>query len=254
MKKFIISPLTKKLIVRFNNKQVILPSDIQNKVNAYWSELIKSGKNYKRGEVFTVTEKSETVDVIEVLVKKTDYAHYLYCQNVDNLGEQGVHIIHTSVLVETSDGKTIFGRMGEQTSRAGIHQLCGGGIDNGDLKRDVFDFKHNIKKELKEELGINVGDGQRIKNFELAYLKEGGPTNKMTVVYQIELNETSEKFSKRYGEFVKSLRKNGEQPEFGDIVILDKNKEALTSFFAHGDKKFDEYMQPLFKYLIDHEL
>lgn len=73
--KFKVSFIAKELIVRFSNKQVILPRDIQNKIDTYWDELIESGKNYRRGEVFTVTNKKETDDAIEVLVEKTDYAH-----------------------------------------------------------------------------------------------------------------------------------------------------------------------------------
>lgn len=249
MKNFIISPLTKKLTVRFSNKRVILPLDIQEKINAYWDELIKSGKNYKRGEVFTVTKKEKFEDRIDILVEKTDYAHYLYCQNIENLGDNGVHIIHTAALVETSDEKIIFGKMGNQTSRSGIHQLCGGGIDNDDLRDDIFDLDHNIKKELEEELGIDINDSKRIKSFGLAYFKEGGPTDKMTVTYEVKLHETSELFIKKYNEFVLHLQKNNEQPEFGNIIILDKNKKSFNDFFNQKDIKLDEYMRPLFKYL-----
>ena len=184
------------------------------------------------------------------MVEKTDYAHYLYCQNVETLGEFGVHIIHTATLVETIDGKTIFGKMGQQTSRAEIHQLCGGGIDEDDLNDDVFDLEHNIQKELQEELGIDIQDKQRVKKFELAYLKEGGPTDKMTVVYRTELSETSEQFEEKYAYFVKSLQEKGEQPEFGSIIVLEKNTKDIAEFFAQEDLKFDEYMRPLFEFLI----
>lgn len=249
MKDFLILPLTKKLIVRFSNKTVDLPLDIQKKIDAYWDELLQGGKTYKRGEVFTVTKKESFDDRLEILVEKTDYAHYLYCQNIDALGEYGVHIIHTAVLVETSDNKTLFGKMGEHTSRSGIYQLCGGGIDNDDLRDGIFDFKHNIIKELQEELGIDVNDTQRISVFELAYLKEGGPTDKMTVVYRIVLNETSEQFMKQYDAFVLRLREIGETEEFGEIVALDMNKTSFYSFFNQEGIKLDEYMKPLFKYL-----
>lgn len=246
-KTVIISSLRKKLIVRFSGKKTPLPQGIQEKIDTYWDELFQSGKNYKRGEVFTVTEKVVLGDCIEILVEKTDYAHYLYCQNIDTLGEYGVHIIHTAVLVETSDDKTIFGRMGEHTSRSGIYQLCGGGIDNDDLKDDVFDFEHNIEKELQEELGIDIGDKQRIKLFDLAYFKEGGSTDKMTVVYRVVLNETSAEFMKRYNDFVLQLQKNGEQPEFDEIIVLDKNRRAFSHFLNQKDIKLDEYMEPLFE-------
>jgi 8-oxo-dGTP pyrophosphatase MutT (NUDIX family) len=249
MKDFLISPLTKKLIVRFSNKTVDLPLDVQKKIDTYWDELLQSGKTYKRGEIFTVTKKGSFDDRLEILVEKTDYAHYLYCQNIDTLEEYGVHIIHTAALVETSDNKTLFGKMGEHTSRAGIYQLCGGGIDNDDLKDGVFDFEHNITKELQEELGIDVNDKQRVGTFELAYLKEGGPTDKMTVVYRVILNETSEQCMAQYDAFVRQLQANGETEEFGEIVALDRNKISFDNFFNQEGIKLDEYMKPLFDYL-----
>lgn len=249
MKDFLISRLTKKLVVRFSNKEVVLPSDIQDKIDTYWKELLKSGKTYKRGEVFTVTKKEELEDHIEVLVEKTDYAHYLYCQNVDILGDYGVHIIHTAALVDTSDGKTILGVMADHTSRAGIYQLCGGGIDNDDLRGDIFDFDHNIIKELEEELGIDIEDRQRVKAFESAYFKEGGPTDKMTVVYRVVLNEISSDFMKRYADFALQLQKNGEQPEFGKVIALDNDRESFSRFFNQKDIKSDECMKPLFEFI-----
>lgn len=249
MKDFVVSRLTKKLIVRFSGEQIVLPHDVQEKIDTYWEKLLSSGKSYKRGEVFTVTKKEVFEDRIEILVEKTDYAHYLYSQNIGNLGEYAVHIIHIASLVETSDGKIIFGKMGEQTSRSSVCQLCGGGIDNDDLRGDIFDFEHNIKKELVEELGIDTEDTQRIKSFELAYFKEGGPTDKMTVIYRVILNETSIEFMKRYEDFVLQLEKNGEKPEFGEIIVLDKNKESFTRFLNHPDIKLDEYMKPLFEFI-----
>ncbi len=253
MKDFVVSPLTKKLIVRFSNQEVMLPPDIQGKIDAYWDTLLQSGKSYKRGDVFTVTKKETFEDRMEIVVEKTDYAHYLYCQNVDTLDEYGVHIIHTAALVETEDGKIVFGKMGEQTSRAGIYQLCGGGIDSDDLRGDVFDFEHNIKKELAEELGIDIGDQSRIKSFDLAYFKEGGPTDKMTVVYRVILNEMSLQFMQRYEDFVLQLQKNDEQPEFGEIVMLDKKRTDFAQFFDQHGIKLDEYMRPLFE-VIEKEL
>lgn len=247
MKPFGVFPVNKEIVVKFSNQEVRLPQEIQTKIDVYWDELIVSGKPYKRGEVFTVTSKEITDKTIDILVEKTDYAHYLYCQNIESLEKNGVHIIHTAVLVETSDDYTIFGEMGSQTSRAGIHQLCGGGIDNDDLKGGYFDFKYNISKELKEELDIDVEDTSRVICFDEAYLKEGGPTDKMTVVYKVFLNETKNEFLEKYNAFAKNLLENGENPEFGKIIALKKDKNELEAFFSRNDIVFDEYMKPLFE-------
>lgn len=253
MKNITVSPLIKKLIVRFSDKRVVLPEDIQARIDSYWNELVETKKNYRRGEVFTVTGKREMDEAIEVEVEKTDYAHYLFCQNVEDLGEFGVRIIHTAVLVDTNDGKTVIGRMGEQTARAGIHQLCGGGLDNGDLREGFFDLEHNIKKELAEELGIDADDNVRVKNFSTAYLKEGGPTDKISVIYRVELDESAEEFRANYSKFADDLREKGELPEFGELLIMDRNGKELADLIAREDVKMDEYMRPLFEYIISPE-
>lgn len=82
--------------MRFSDKNARLPQDVQQKIDAYWDSLIASGRSYTRDETFTVTKKDVTDTTIDVLVEKTDYAHYLYCQNVEGLGEYGVRIIHTT--------------------------------------------------------------------------------------------------------------------------------------------------------------
>lgn len=246
MKPFKVSP-AQEVTVRFSNKEVRLPEVIQSKIDSYWQELLDSGKPYKRGEVFTVTHKEVTGNAVNVLVEKTDYAHYLYCQSKESLDENGVHIIHTAVIVESSDGYFLFGEMGPQTSRYGIIQLCGGGIDNDDLKGEYFDFRHNITKELQEELDIDVADTARVTYFDEAYLKEGGPTDKMTVIFRVVLSDTKDEFLERYGVFVERLKKVGEDPEFGEIIVLRKDKQEINDFFSQENLTLDEYMKPLFE-------
>ncbi len=250
MKPFKVIPIIKEIIVKFSGQEVRLSEETQTKIDIFWNELVVSGKLYKRGPVFTVTHKEITDKTINILVEKTDYAHYLYCQNIESLGEDGVHIIHTAALVETSDNYIIFGQMGEHTSRSGIYQLCGGGIDNDDLRGNQFDFTHNISKELVEELGIGVTDASRVIYFDEIYLKEGGPTDKMTVVYKVSLNETKNEFLQKYNVFAEKLLQNGENPEFGKIVALKKERRELETFFSRGGRQLDEYMQPLFEQII----
>lgn len=249
MKPFKVSP-AKKITVRFSNRETRLPERIQVKIDAYWDDFIASGKPYKRGEVFTVTHKEASDEAINVLVEKTDYAHYLYCQNVESLDENGVHIIHTAALVETSDDYYIFGEMGPQTSRHGVIQLCGGGVDNDDLKGEYFDFRHNIAKELQEELGIDADDTSRVTYFDEAYFKEGGPTDKMTVIFRVILDETKDEFLGKYDAFAERLKSEGEDPEFGKITVLKKDRQAIEKFFAQENLTFDEYMKPLFEKVV----
>ncbi len=244
-----ISTLDKKLIVRFSNKSIELPVEWQKKVDLYWQSLLNDGKKYTRGEVFTMTKNQEDETNHNILVEKTDYAHYLYCQNVDSdMNGYGIRVIFTACLVETSDNKIILGEMGGHTARAGIYQLAGGGIDNSDLKDGIFDLKKNISKELLEELNIDVGVDSRIKSFDLAYIKQGGKTKKTAVIFRVILNETSNDFLKKYSLFTKNLQQNKKDPEFGSIVTLEKSADKIEQFFKKNHDKCDEYMEPLINF------
>ncbi|NTW89832.1 MAG: NUDIX hydrolase [Candidatus Moranbacteria bacterium] len=249
MNDIIVSKLKKHLTVRYDGGHVLLPADLQKDVDDYWEELLRSGRSYTRGEVFTVTKMTETADMIEVIVSRTDFAHNLFCRDVRSPEGYGIRIIHTAALVETSDGKVIFGKMGKHTANAGRYQLCGGGIDDHDIRDGVFDLDHNTKKELREELGIDADDTQRVLSFAPVYFKEGGPREKMSVIYRVMLGETAAGYMKRYETFAEGLRKSGEEPEFGEIVAFDRNSEELLSFLAREDLHFDEYMRPLFEFI-----
>ena len=86
-------------------------------------------------------------------------------------------------------------------------------------------------------------------HFNEAYLKEGGSTDKMTVVYRLALSETKDEFFEKYGQFIGRLSLKKELPEFEKIIALRKKKEEIQEFFLREDIKFDEYMKPLFLYI-----
>lgn len=248
-----ISRLDRRLVVRFSGKAIVLPGPIQAAIDAYWESLMTSGKTYHRGEVFTVTDVTDDAECIDVLVEKTDYAHYLYCQDVDTLEEHGVRIIHTAGPIITGDRYVIFGEMGSQTAQAGKYQLCGGGLDNNDLTPDgCLDTIHNIKREFLEEFGVDSDDQERVKSFSQKYLKTGGPTGKMTIISVVELFEMKDEFLEKYQQFEKGLRAKGELPEFARVVAFSLDDTlALREFIQDPKVIMDEYNRPFLEFLLE---
>lgn len=246
----ICSELTKNFSVRFNRRRVVLTEVMRAKVDRYWQQLTRGGKQYTRGVVFAMAEKRETKRSIEVVVKETDYAHYLYDQCMGKPGHHGVRVIHTAALVVARDQHIIFGEMGNHTAQAGMLQLCGGGIDCDDLRGDRVDLDHNIAKELQEEFGIDTTDPAQVARCERAFLKEGGPNGKLTVIYRVTLADTAAAFLARYQSFVNTLVKRGETPEFTNIIVLAQNENAIVQFFKANEEQCDEYMKPLFDVLL----
>jgi len=240
----------KEIKLKFIGKRMPLPDNIQRKIDDYWGELIKSGKKYVRGEVFSLEKIGEKNEIIEAELSLSDYAHYLYSRNVGLPFEYACKNIHTSCLIETSDCFLIFGRMGEQTSRSGVVQCLGGGLEKNDIKGDVIDLQHNIKQELLEEVNLDSMDEKIISSLELKYLKFSSNINSAASIFLLKLKISMAEFKKRYENFEAKLADKKELPEFGEIVYLKKEKTAVEEFCCHEKALLDHYMEALIKEMV----
>lgn len=234
-------------MLRLSGHRVVLPKTLQSKIDKNWQILLQSSGRFTNGEVFTVTNVEATEAGVEVLLAETNYAHYMYSHQMGSLGRHTVRIIHSAALVITSDDKLIFGSMSKYTGRPGTIQTCGGGFDHKDVRGDIIDVEHNIANELQEELGVNLYDEAVVTGRSQAYLKFGGPTGKMTIVYIVYVKPTSTEFMKQYEGFAKRLKAEGEEPEFEHLFSLDRGKQAIDDFIAAYADRLDEYMPILFQ-------
>lgn len=144
--------------VYFNQRKIVLPKAYSDSCEAYWESLLKGGKRYFRGDIFTIVDVKHGNEGITLYTELTDYAHFLYTIHKNVYEEHDCRVIYTSVLVETADGKFVIGVMGEDTFAPQKLQLFGGGIDKGDIKGNEIDLEHSAKKEIAEELGIDADD------------------------------------------------------------------------------------------------
>jgi len=247
-----IHPLKKPIRIRVGNGgSVALPPAMRQKIDRHWQRLVKDNPRLHNGEAFTVTAVNETDESIEVELAETDYAHYLYSHQVGGLGAFTVRIIHSTTLVITADNKMIFGAMGKHTSRPGIIQCCGGGIDHNDITNGIVDIEHNTARELAEELGLDPYDKNLVEAFFPAYLKSGGPTGKMTLAYVLCLKQSGGQFLRQYEQFVADLKRCHEEPEFGQIFCIGTDKKSIEAFIGDSEDRLNEYMPVLLRTIGD---
>lgn len=242
-----IRPIKKPVHIRVSGDRVTLPKAMRQKVDRHWQQLIKDNPRLHNGEAFTVIAVDESDEKIAIELAETDYAHYLYSHQVGGLGSHTVRIIHSSTLVITADNKMIFGAMGEHTSRPGVIQCCGGGIDHDDITDGVVDIEHNTVNELAEELGLNPYDKGLVDEFYPTYLKTGGPTGKMTLVYVLRLKLSGAQFLQHYEDFAKKLKDDHQEPEFGQIFCIGIDKKTIEAFIGKSKDKLNECMPVLLR-------
>lgn len=247
MKPIQIRVFSKPLDMRITKRIVSLPADLQAKIQANWQTLTEKNPHLSNGEVFTVSSVDDDSDKIRIRLDETNYAHYLYSQQVKDLDEYTVRIIHPAALVITHDNQMVFGSMGEHTSLAGTIQCCGGGIDRNAIEPDgAVLIDRTMISELSEELGI-VAHDERVVSMVPSYLKTGGPTGKMTLIYVVKLNITGEQFMQDYADFARSLKTKGEEPEFSEIFNINNEPETVDAFIEKYKSSLGEYMPILLR-------
>lgn len=238
----------KKISLNLLSKKLILPKKIQDKIDRYWESLLRDGKKYTRGRVFSAVDIKEEKKEIRIDFVLTDYAHYLYSSNVGLPKKYACKNVHTSCLIETTDNVLIFGRMGKNTSRAGIIQCIGGGLDEEDIFGKKIDLKHNMEKELFEEVGIDSRDEKMVDSLSHEYIKHSQKINSVAMIFILKLKITAKQFKKHYAKFKKELKKKKMLPEFGELIYLPKERKALENFLQTESNSLpDHYMEVLLR-------
>jgi 8-oxo-dGTP pyrophosphatase MutT (NUDIX family) len=226
---------------------VTLPKDYVEEVEKHWHELMDKGKPFSRGVVFTISSIEKDKENADIFVKATDYAHYLCTTYKGNFTESDCRVIHTSALIETLDKKYVLGEMNITTSAPHRLQFIGGGLDKGDIKGDIVDLEHNMRKEISEELGIDVNNSGIVKKLEPCYLESGGDSSFLSAVFKLELlideNELLDIFNKHNEHQISQ----GISPELISLIFIPADKESVEQFIANESREINHNVIPIFK-------
>ena len=72
----------KKMKITLKNEIMELPIKLKEEINKNFENMKKTGANIWNGEVLCVSECKIEEDKIEIICKKSDYAHYLYGERI----------------------------------------------------------------------------------------------------------------------------------------------------------------------------
>lgn len=73
----------------------------------------------------------------------------------------------------------------------------------------------------------------------------------LVVLYHLKVNLSESEFQENYQLCLNELKSNNEVPEFKNIVFMERNKEAVYSFFDQDCRSRDDYLEPFLKYMIE---
>lgn len=205
-----------------NEKEVILPRDIKNKIKDFWINAKNKNKNLWNGEIICVSSYEHKDKEIIIIYKKTNYAHYLYDERKTLPEEYACHSLSAGALLETYDNYYVLGELSEYTSFPHCIQPCGGSVEEIDLKNNSI-FR-TIIREAKEELDIDLENTNEVISNNIKYINI---PNKNAQTYMI-FTKTKLKFSKleleqHYKKYLKKLKNNYKKIEFNQLHFIRKD-------------------------------
>ena len=218
-----------------------MSAEIEENIKKFWNEAIIENPNLFNGENHSVESVDEKEEYIEMKVAKTNYATYLYNERI-GIPDKNFRIIHiwSGILLETTDDYFVIGEMCDTTSIPKCLQIPGGGTSDEDISDGELDIIFNLKRELKEELNLNLDHIQ----YEMKYLE--CPTEKRSVYGFIatgKLDMSKEELNIYFENYKKYLKENDLELEFSRLIFLNKSKAIQELDKLDNPKR--EYLRDL---------
>ncbi len=166
---------------------------LDNKINKNFEEFIKSRENYFNGDIFVVTNYEVIDNYVLFEISKAKYADLVYAKSHRDLI---IRSLFSSILFKTKDDyylliKNIYGTI----------NTIGGMADKDDFSNNLFIPENCLKREVMEEIGLDINNKDDIIKISKKYIKipsDDATMYPMGVIYTGILNYTKEEFIKYY--------------------------------------------------------
>ena len=224
-----IMKIDKTVVLRFEDREISLPIELKEKIEKFWNNAIKENSNLYNGQDYVVEKVNETQDKIEMLVVKSDYAHYLYDERI-GIEEEKYRCCSPwgGILLITEDDYFVVGEMDKRTSVPYYLQISGGGIDIADIKDGNIDIHSNIKRELKEEVNLDLND----IDYKIEFIEYPSKTRNAYGFLAIgKIQKAKDELEQHFETYKKYLMKNHLEIEFNRLIFL-KRENALQELDA----------------------
>ncbi len=216
----------KQVITKTIHKKMDLPQSLRKEIDEFWNEQVAKNPNLFNGEVWNVTNMEETDDNIILTIEQTDYAHYLYDERHGIDEKYACHNIAAGTYIVTKDGYGVVGELDDTTSYPKVLQVSGGGIDEKeDLVNGEFDLIKTAKRELKEELNLELDNKEQIEKYNFEYIEvPEGKRHSYCVILKAYSSFTKDQLEEHFNKYYKYLEETTGEKEFKKLYFLKLGK------------------------------
>ena len=237
----------KKVQVILKNENIELPIKLKDKINENFENMKKQGANIWNGEVLCVSEFNIEDDKVEIICKKSDYAHYLYGERIGCPNEYECKNLSAGCLLETIDGYYIVGELDDNTSYPTMLQVTGGGIDKTDIVGEKIEIEQTIIREAREELNIDLKDKKSILYNKISYMyvSENNEQPGVQLFSKAKIKMTVKEIQNYFNNYYKYLKENNLEVEFKKLHFFKKENAVKELKELKNPKR--NYLIPLLK-------
>ncbi len=237
----------KKVQVILKNENIELPIRLKDKINENFENMKKQGANIWNGEVLCVSEFNIEDDKVEIICKKSDYAHYLYGERIGCPNEYECKNLSAGCLLETIDGYYIVGELDDNTSYPTMLQVTGGGIDKTDIVGEKIEVEQTIIREAREELNIDLKDKKSILYNKISYMyvSEDNEQPGVQLFSKAKIKMTVKEIQNYFNNYYKYLKENNLEVEFKKLHFFKKENAVKELKELKNPKR--NYLIPLLK-------
>ena len=164
--------------------EIEISSDLRDKVQVFWNDFIQEKDGYWDGDLLSVTHYSDEDYTIEV--GKAKFSWLIYAKSHPGID---VHSLFVAILFQTLDGYYVIIKNNHQQLN-----MIGGIVEDEDIVTGTFHPDICLRRELKEELQLDLYAKEHVLTYQMKYLKVPESKGNYGVLYTGVLNFTKEEF------------------------------------------------------------
>lgn len=234
------------LLIPINNNIIFVnkrPMEIEKnsyqleKIKTVWDNFIKDNHDYFNGDIYVVTDY-DISNQYKFTIGKAKYADLIYAKEYRDLT---IRSLFSGIIFETRDSYYLLIK-----NRYGIINLIGGTASKMDFIKDTFNPFLCLKREVYEEIGLNIEDKNDIIEYKEKYIKIPNGNENMCsigIIYEGKLNYTKKELIKIF-----NINKDKLDTEIDQLLFYNND-----NYLDLESQKKVSYIMELFEKLIENK-
>ncbi|MDD9919562.1 MAG: hypothetical protein OXR68_02950 [Alphaproteobacteria bacterium] len=208
--------------INFSQQQHVFSEGDKAQIDSWWQEFT-SDKPYMFNGQLLACKKAILTDSSKIGIDwyLTNYAHYLL-RFKEGSTITPARAMYCAVILMTTSGKIVVGKMSNATSLPTRLQLPGGNLElfeNSTLSmQNCFD---SACMELKEEVGITL----QPEELALWSVKTGGDFDDVGLFFVAQKRVSEDFITSAFNQHISALKQANEKPELTHIYFVDKSDD-----------------------------